>query len=291
MARVSKDFEVVIVGTGRAGTHLARAFAESEVPVAMVSRRVKRRGRHAPPIFTVDHPQCPREAPFVLLAVPDSVIPEVARTMLDAGVVGPKTRVGHLSGALPSTILEPVIPEGQVFSAHPLTSFPPVMLMSILESGFYGVVVMVEAPHPTTVRAVTRLFSRAGATVAPLDRDRKPLYHAGAVVGTTFPFLNLLLCASILKECGVPEPYRVAGGLLDDVTENLQTARGLSGLTGPFARGDVGTIASNMQALLAVNEAVTELYRLQGRILADLLQESGQLPEETCEAIRKVLKT
>lgn len=289
MTRGRDGFEVVIVGTGRAGSGLARAFAESEIPVALVSRAPKRVKRGAPPVFAADHPRCPRGARFILLAVPDRAIPEVAQSLLAAGVIGPRSLVGHVSGALASSILTPPIPADRTFSAHPLTAFPRVM--AIFETTLSGVTVMVEAPDAKTLRAVRKLFQRAEATVATLERDRKPLYHAGAVVGTTFPFLNLMMCASILKECGVPDPFRVASELLDDVMENLGSSKDLSGLTGPFARGDVDTIASNLRAIEGFSKEIAELYRVQGRIIARLAATSGLLGQEAWEAIRKVLET
>lgn len=289
MGKTLDDVEVVIVGTGRAGSGLARAFAASEVPVALVSRTPRRVKRDEPPVFTTDHSRCPREVRFVILAVPDGVIPEVARSMLAARVIGPRSLVGHLSGALASSILTPPIPAERTFSAHPLTAFPKIM--AVLEMTLSGVSVMIEAPHPKTLRAVEKLFRRADARVAILAPDRKPLYHAGAVVGSTFPFLNLMMSASILEACGVPDPSRVAGELLEDTIGNLVTSRDVSGLTGPFARGDVGTIASNLKALDAFSQEIAALYRLQGRIVTRWLGSSGRLSEETCEAIQKVLQT
>ncbi len=285
----SDQFEVVIVGTGRAGSGLARAFLESEVSVALVSRAPRRSRRDEPPVFTADHPRCPRGTRFVLLAVPDRAIPEVAESMLAAGVIGPRSLVGHVSGALASSVLTPPIPTERTFSAHPLTAFPRVM--AIFERSLSGITVMVEAPEAKTLRAVTKLFRRASATVATLAPDRKPLYHAGAVVGTTFPFLNLMMSASILKECGVPDSFQVAGNLLDDVIENLGAAKDLSGLTGPFARGDVATIASNLRAIDGFSKEIAELYRLQGRIIARLAATSGLLGQEAWDAIQKVLET
>ncbi len=287
MPKSRNEFEVVIVGTGRAGSGLAAAFAESEIPVALVSRTAKRGKRGAPPVFTADH--CPRGARFILLAVPDHAIAEAAQAMLAAGVIGPRSLVGHVSGCLTSSVLTPSIPADRTFSAHPLTAFP--RAMAIFDQTLSGVTVMVEAPDRKTLQAVTKLFRRAGATVAVLAADRKPLYHAGAVVGTTFPFLNLMMCAKILQECGVPNPFNIAGNLLDDVTENLMVSKDLSGLTGPFARGDVDTIASNLRALEGFSKEIANLYRIQGLIIGRLAATSGRLGQEAWDAIRKVLET
>lgn len=288
MRRTGNEFEVVIVGPGRAGMSLARAFAESQVSVALIARTPRRARRGDPPILTTDHDRCPRGARFVLLAVPDRAIPEAARTMLEAGVIGPQSLVGHLSGALLSTVLTPPLPAHQVFSAHPLTSFS--YGIALFDTYLSGVTVMLEAPDARTARAVTTLFRRARAKVAPVDRDKKPLYHAAAVIGTSFPFLNSMICASILRECGVPDAVLAAGRLMDDALENMTDAKGWEGLTGPFVRGDVETIASNLAALRGFSEEAADLYRRQGRILARMLATANLLGQETWEAIQKTLE-
>lgn len=285
MSGPREKFEVVIVGTGRAGSALAKAFFESKVPVALVSRTPRRGRRGSPPVFTADQEQCPRRVPFVILAVPDRIILEAARTMLDAEVIGPRSRVGHLCGALSSTILVPPILMEQVFSAHPLASLP----RPLSQSGLSGITVMVEAPEPKTLRAVTRLFRRARARVAPIEREKKPLYHAGAVIGTSFTFMNSMICATLLAQCGVPDPGQAAGQLMKDVLGHMSQEGGLSGLTGPFARGDIETIASNLAALRVASQELAELYCLEGRHLARLLADSGLIGPDTCSAIQKTL--
>ncbi len=288
MVSKASEFQVVVVGTGRAGLAIARAFQSTEIPVALVSRSAKRLKKQDPPVFTVGDKKCPKAVGFVLLAVPDRAIPEVAQAMIDAGVVGPKTLVGHLSGALPSTVLSPLIPEKRVFSAHPLTAFSKDW-KPLFESGLGYITVMLEAPDEKTAIKAKRLFQDAGGQVYLIERSKKPLYHAAAVVGTSFPFLNLIVCSRLLAECGVPEPVRAAGRLLEDTIENVRAAKDLSGLTGPFIRADVGTIASNLGAIREFSSVIAELYSVQGRILAEMLARQGHIAQDALEQIKKVL--
>ena len=83
---------VRVVGTGRAGTAIAGRLAERDIPVHT--------GR-----------ETSADADLVLLAVPDSVIPQVAQQV----PIGPW--VAHVSGATPLSALDP---HQRRFSVHPL---------------------------------------------------------------------------------------------------------------------------------------------------------------------------
>lgn len=289
MVRDPKAVEVVIVGTGRVGSSLARTFHRLDIPVALISRTPRRRERRGPPVFRVEDPGCPRQAPILFLAVPDAVIPEAARVMRDAGVIGKRSRVGHLSGALLSTVLCPTVSRERVFSAHPLLSFPrprddPRGDVSLTAFAL-------EAPDQRTLKVISRLFRRISCNVWILQPEKKPLYHAGAVIGSSFLYLNYLAALQILKHCGLSDAQFFATRLALSALNNAKNEDDWAGLTGPFARGDIETIAMNLRALTAFSSEIAEMYRIQGRWIACILVRKGLLKEETCQEILKVLQT
>ena len=273
----------VIVGAGRAGVGVGLALAESGLDVVFMTRRP------VPWIGQVracraGDASLPRGAACFVLAVPDHVIPDVADAMIRDGMVTAESVVGHLSGALPSSIIPGEI-AGR-FSAHPLLSFP---LPSPPRRMPAGTPVMVEG-DPVGAGVATAALRKAGAVVAPITEARKPLCHAAAVAIANLPAVLLFPAADILRECGVPDALIAASRLLASAASNVAANPGPTALTGPFARGDIETIAANRAALESKDADLAYLYRELGIRLASLLRDNRTLSEAKWRSIIEMLR-
>ena len=117
---------VMIVGPGRMGLTLAGAFIESgafrEVTVAgrhAIAPEGLRWDARARYVFGLERPLPGTLA--VLLAVPEAHVPEVAHALAALGPAPDGCSVFHLSGALPTDVLEPLYHVGYAVGAlHPL---------------------------------------------------------------------------------------------------------------------------------------------------------------------------
>lgn len=161
-------------------------------------------------------------AGLVLLAVPDDALP--AMTVRFPG------RCAHLSGSLHL--------DG-VPSLHPLTSFDG------HAADWSGTPLAVTGDAPSWL---LEAFRELGFAPFTLPAELKPLYHACAVLSSGHAASLWLGAARMLAERGVELPGRGFLPLAEATLRNLET-HGEAGRTGPFVRGDHGTIQRDADAL------------------------------------------
>lgn len=202
-----------ILGRGRLGRALAEAWGD--VPL-------------------LSHEAAPEG--WVLLAVPDSAIPELADRF--------PGRALHASGGLHL--------EG-VPCAHPLTSF------NGRAADWRGTPLALTGAVPPFL---VRRFEALGFCPFALKAEAKARYHAAAVLTSGHAATLWLGAERLLGEAGVVLPGRGLMALAEATLRNVE-ALGASGRTGPFVRGDEATIQADAAAL---PEAWRELFLGLGRI-------------------------
>ena len=212
---------VHIIGTGRAGGAIRGRLAERRLRVTD--------GRVPDPT-----------ADLVLLAVPDSVISEVARAIR----IGPW--VAHVSGA---TRLSALDPHERRFSVHPLQTLTRERGPEQLD-GAWGAV------SGVTDDALARagwLAQTLGLRPFEVADDDRTLYHAAAVIGGNFLATLYRVSSRLLEEAGAPSEAIVP--LMARTIENGFDP------TGPIARGDWSTVDAHLAALEERHPDLVPLYR------------------------------
>jgi predicted short-subunit dehydrogenase-like oxidoreductase (DUF2520 family) len=282
---------VAFVGAGRVARALARGFARAGYPVvAVASRSAASAAQLAAAI-----PGCRAEreaqaaveaADLVFLTVPDDAIGPVAGALAWRAGVG----VVHASGAAEVDVLAPAAGRGAwIGGFHPLQSFtdPDVAL-----AGLAGCVVAIEADGPLAARLVS-LAQALGARPLPLPPGGRALYHGAAAFGAAFLVALLHEAVRIWRGFGLSEADALAAlvplarGTLDAVARD-GTVRGL---TGPIARGDVGTVARHVAAFDALDAGTAAFYREMAARVIPIALELGGLSPERAREIRKLLGT
>jgi predicted short-subunit dehydrogenase-like oxidoreductase (DUF2520 family) len=102
-----------------------------------------------------------------------------------------------------------------------------------------------------------RLFALAaslGCHPFELADENKPLYHAAAAAAANFSLTALAMSRRLFAAAGVD--FAAVGPLIDAVVANAVAMGPEAALTGPVARGDVGTIRAQVAA---VREAAPDL--------------------------------
>jgi predicted short-subunit dehydrogenase-like oxidoreductase (DUF2520 family) len=206
--------EFTILGRGQAGRALAAAWGGR---VALL-------------------PHAARPGGWVLLAVPDRAIEELASHF--------PGRCIHLSGSLHL----PGVP-----CVHPLISFDGVA------RDWQGTPLAITGEVPGAIRLA---FEALGFQPFPLEAEHKALYHACAVLTSGHAASLWLGAARLLDEAGISLPGRGLMPLAESTLRNI-AAKGADGRTGPFARGDETTIARDADAL---PENWRELFLKLGRL-------------------------
>ncbi len=211
---------VVLVGAGRLGQSLM-ALRPASVALRLL--------HSSDPIPHAD---------VVWLTVPDRHIAEVAARV----PTGPL--VLHASGALGLDVLTPHHRAG---SLHPLMTFPgpAVGLPNLL-----GVGAAVDAADPADLVLVEDLARAWGLAPFSVPGDRA-LYHAAAVLAGNAATVLLAHAGRILAEAGVPAAQaRAMLAPLAHASLHNAVADPWAALTGPAARGDLGTLQVHRAALL-----------------------------------------
>lgn len=277
------------VGAGRVGSALGVAFDRAGWPVAAVaSRDPARRARFCelvPAARAVPSIEAITEdVDLVFVTVPDDAIADVAATLrLYAGQAAV-----HTSGALGSDALDPARAAGtQLGSFHPMVAFAE---QEAAVAALAGATVAVEGDDELMAQ-LARLATDIGAQPVRLPPTGKTAYHAAAVLaaGGVVGLLDGL--AEVARGAGLDE----AGALaiyLPLTRQTLANAEALGieqALTGPFVRGDVGTVRNHLEALARLAPGALELYRAVARRELDLAIRRGELDEELAAPLRHLL--
>ena len=177
-------------------------------------------------------------ADLVLLCVPDAAITEVARDL------EPGPWIAHTSGGTPLSALDP---HTRRFSVHPLQTFT-------LERGpeqLDGAWAAVTGESDEALEHGFELAETLGLQPFELADADRSLYHAGAVFAATFMVTLHDAAADLMTAAGAPP----------EALEPLMRRTMENGFvpTGPFIRGDRGTVERH---LAAIDERTPELGRL-----------------------------
>ncbi|MBI2939532.1 MAG: DUF2520 domain-containing protein [Chloroflexi bacterium] len=305
---------VGIVGTGAVGASLTLALAERDFPVvAVCSRTGVSAARLAARLPTAQVMARAQEvadaADLVFITTPDAIIATVA------GAVRwrPGQAVVHCSGGLSCEALAPAAASGALVGGlHPIQSFAardgsP----RSLEGIWYGV----EAEPPLRDRLMAIVRCLGGQSIVVRSAD-KPLYHAASVFASNYLVAVIQAATEVWRLLGadpslaLPDagreqapgaPPRVGEGLGERSVEALlPLMRGTlanvgrlglpHALTGPIARGDVGTVRRHLAALDQRAPEVAALYRALGRATVPIGRAKGTLGPEAAAELLKLLK-
>ncbi len=281
-----------IVGAGRLGLALGLALHRSGA-VASLAYTGRRRDAPLHPLFQGDPPpasysdalQAPAENPTgILLAVPDSAIPDVAAA-LAALPLAPGIPVLHASGALSVDALAPLAARGHpVGGVHALAAVAdPVAGAERLAGATFGV----EGEGEARLLAL-RIVEGCGGHALAVPSAGKPLYHAAAVFAANYAVALLGVAERLMGEAGVPprEARAALAGLAAGAVENVSARGPAAALTGPVARGDAETVRLHLGRLSGADRP---LYSLLAREALALARDAG-LPPEAAERIAELLE-
>ncbi|GFO70495.1 oxidoreductase [Geomonas limicola] len=215
-----------------------------------------------------------RPAELYLVAVPDDAIAGCAELLAASGRLPEGCVVCHLSGALASSVLAPVVAAGaRIASLHPVKSFADPLRAA---AEFPGTWCAVEG-DPAALELVEALFHALGARLFAIDPAFKTVYHAGAVLACNYLTVLVELGLRAFGRAGVePEVARqVLEPLVSGTVDNIFRIGTAGALSGPIARADLGTVTHQLAALESWDPSVAELYRQLGLVAVELAGAKG----------------
>jgi predicted short-subunit dehydrogenase-like oxidoreductase (DUF2520 family) len=274
---------VFILGAGRAGLGLARAFRASGIPLAGIH------GRHAVydevPVTAGALTPALGDATAVLVAVRDGQM-ESALEELAAGRLAGGTIVLHLSGSAEPAGLAALRAHGHAAGTfHPLVPLAdPARAAELLRGAWIGI--DGDARAMDTAR---RLAGALGARTLVIPPGAKARYHAAAVFASNFPTVLAATAARLMEATGIEAgaAWSAVGGLMAAAASNLRWEAPSTALTGPVARGDVDTVRRHLDALASDPDA-RAAYVLLSRGALPLARAQGADPARL-QAIERLL--
>ena len=239
-----------IVGAGRVGSNVAYWLARAGWRIrAIYSRTAESAQKVAfriPTGVAQNLEQVFRRCDAVFLTVPERVLPEILEQVAEMRYHRAKILV-HMSGILPSRVLELAGLEFFRVAVHPLAGIPP---LSTDRNPFEGVFFSIEGDKIGMDFARSVVLS-LGGRFWEIDPDKKPIYHSAAAVGANAVFANIAVAEKLLAEAGFPRQYlrESVAKLIENSVKNYLAFGIPEGMTGPLTRDDYATLMAHIKVL------------------------------------------
>jgi len=226
---------IAVVGAGRVGVPLAAALREAGLPVE----------------GPLGRGEAPGPSDAIVLCVPDTEIAVAAEA-----VAGAAPLVGHTSGATPLAALAPA--GAEMFGLHPLQTFAP----GAGPESFRGAGAAVAGSTPRALDLATSLARDLGMQPFEIDDEGRAAYHAAASLASNFLVTLQAAAESIAAGAGLEpgEARALLVPLVRRTVDNLAELGPERALTGPVARGDHATIASQRAAVEEIAPHLLDLF-------------------------------
>ena len=245
---------ILLVGTGRVATALARRFAERDYPIEYLYGRSADRARmlawesNSLPLGPAD--PVPENIETVLLAVSDGAIESVARQL--APKLDPDVLVAHTSGATPATVLAPHFKNFGTF--YPLQTFT-----TGRTPDWTRLPILVDANSTTAREHLRRLARKISSKVSATTDEERANLHVAAVMVNNFTNHLYHLAQRFCADHHID--FKLLLPLIRETSEKIQDGRSPDAAqTGPARRGDETTIQRHLSQLETYPE-LHELYR------------------------------
>jgi predicted short-subunit dehydrogenase-like oxidoreductase (DUF2520 family) len=276
-------------GAGTVGTALAIRLREKGYSVVAAASRSLASAERLAAEVTGCHALTTAQAvadvaDLVFITTPDGAIGQVAAQV--------KWRSGqcvvHCSGADSTEVLQPAKALGARTGAfHPLQTFAGVRqaVDNIPGSTF---AIEAEEPLRTDLKGMAEAL---GGYWIELKASDKVVYHASAVIACNYLVTLVTLATDLWQTFGVPrqEATRALMPLLRGTLNNLENIGIPNCLTGPIARGDMGTVQKHLAALDTVAPSVAATYRELGLQTIPVSLSKGKIDEARASELRALL--
>ena len=280
---------VGVVGAGRVGSVLGAALARAGHRVTgtyAVSEASRARAAELLPGVPVkDDAAVVAGAERALLAVPDAALGHLVAGLAATGVWQAGQIVVHTSGRHGVGILDPARAQHVLpLALHPAMTFTgTAMDLDRLVDCAFGVT----ADDALRPMAEALVLEMGGEPVWIAETDRTA-YHLALAHGANHLVTLTSEAMQILASAGVEDPQRVLGPLMRAALDNALRL-GDAALTGPVARGDVGTVEDHLRELDRLSPEIRRTYVAMARATALRALDSGRLRPASAEPLLETL--
>lgn len=283
---------LAIVGAGNVGFSLGRAFAAAGFRIEWVASRSAAAARElAETLGSRVIAGADRDRPqvdVVYVCVPDDAIESVAADLAARGDWSGCV-AAHVSGALASSVLEPLSQKGAaVLSFHPMMTIH----RETPAAAFGGVRVNLEGTAEGI--AAGRTLGRAiGADPHVIDAKTKTAIHIAATFVSNYLVTLVTLASEILSRAGVgrAEFEPLLRPLAEATLGNVNFGRPGDALTGPISRGDAQTLERHLRRIKADYRDLLPVMLALTSETVRVAAETGHISTEKAEKQLLLLRT
>jgi len=278
------------IGAGTTGTALAVRLAQHGYLVTAVSSRSstsaeKLAARISGCKVYNGAQEVADTARLVFITTPDDTISRVA-----AEVKWHNGRsVVHCSGAHSVDILEPAKRLGANTGCfHPLQTFASVdqAIDNIPGSTF---AIEAEQPLSSTLKEMATALEGDWVTLKAGD---KVLYHAAAVFACNYLVTLVKLATDLWQTFEVPpaQATKALMPLLRGTLSNIENVGLPNCLTGPIARGDLGTVSRHLESLSKQAPSLLGIYKELGQQTVPIALAKRKIDSQRAEELKALLR-
>jgi len=264
MVKMNKTF--ALLGASKTGIALAHHLEKAGLEPVFLWNRSSKGIQNARNYIcfrqnSADLSQIPPDIEWIIIAVKDDAIEEVAKQLLGVLKNGDGKKVFHTSGAWDSKLLKPLQKKGyRTGSFHPLISIPDI------ETGIRiipGSVFSCEGGIQDDLLNLARLI---GVTGIALDSEQKETVHLGSVFVNNYVTVMIQALKQLARAKGISDDTlkQLLERLSEQAFDNAWKKSLKDSLSGPAVRGDEKTIQKHRKIL----ESSPELKKLYDRFLA-----------------------
>lgn len=193
----------------------------------------------------------------VIISTNDDAIAEVAHLLRSK--IENRPIVLHTSGSLGSNILTELKEQGcSVGSMHPLVSVVESSDPTVFERAYFCI-----EGDERAVASAAMLAQDLGGVPFTIPPDKKPLYHAAAVMAAGHLVALIDMANDLMRGCGVEgsSSLEMLRPLVKSVIDNVFEQGTTRSLTGTYARGDVKTAQRHLEVLDdSVDKIIREVF-------------------------------
>ncbi|MEX2550989.1 MAG: DUF2520 domain-containing protein [Nitriliruptoraceae bacterium] len=256
---------VAIIGPGRLGTLLAVACTRTGSRVVAVAGGAEQAREALTSLVAGARPHddlatAVAEADQVLVTVPDDAIAGVVDELVRADALGERHQVLHVAGSRGLAELgRAALAGARIAACHPAMTVP---------AGSTDPDLLVGVPWAVTAAPADLDWARAfveglGGDAHEVGDDARTTYHAALTLASNAVGAAVATARRLLLAAHVDDPAAFLGPLAHASVDN--TARdGAAALTGPIARGDVGTVRAHLERLAGDLPELRAAYRHLG---------------------------